>query len=287
MVARGGRPVKLFVGDNHNKLWMNCLGCPSLGQKQHEERAGCSLLANCQFDHSEMPISVWLSSRISCSRLNRTRCEVNKSPDRTFARCGERRVGAQSGPDPETKIATLNCMQANYRLALKAEGVKKVFRRIAVSLIASLLFALTWTVEGNAEDVLDGRSFSGMIGPVENPDLEDTLFFDKGYFWSDICTRCGFLPGQYDTEEAVDGVRFTGTLESDSRGRFDYDGLVSYDGSIRVSITWERRRWYWTSRREIVFIGKHKSEIETASLSGLRQEMQLMDPDGNPMCARF
>ena len=163
----------------------------------------------------------------------------------------------------------------------------KLFRRIVISLTAALLVTLAVTAEGSAEGILDGRSFSGMIGPIEDPDLEDSLFFDDGYFWSDICPRCGFVPGPYVTEQTADGVRFTGTLESDSRGRFDYDGLVRDDGSIRVLITWERRRWYWTSRREIVFVGEQTSGFEIASLSGMRQQMQLMDPDGNPICARF
>jgi hypothetical protein len=162
-----------------------------------------------------------------------------------------------------------------------------LFVRIGVTLTAALLATLAWTIEAEAEGILDGRSFTGMIGPVENPDLEDSLFFDDGHFWSDICTRCGFVPGRYNTEQIVDGVRFKGTLKSDSRGRFDYDGLVREDGSIRVSITWERRRWYWTSRREIVFVGERTSGLETTSLSDMRQEMQLIDPDDNPMCGRF
>jgi len=159
--------------------------------------------------------------------------------------------------------------------------------RIAIFSTSVLFVTLAGTLEGNAEGVLDGRTFSGMIGPVENPDLEDRLFFDDGHFWSDICTRCGFIPGLYDAEETHDGIRFTGTLESDSRGRFDYQGLVSDDGAIRVSITWERRRWYWTSSREIVFLGASMSGVETASLIGIRQEMRSMNPEGNPMCARF
>ncbi|MDU8911448.1 hypothetical protein [Aestuariicoccus sp. MJ-SS9] len=160
----------------------------------------------------------------------------------------------------------------------------KLFR---TPLALALSILLVSTVAAMAAGILDGRAFTGMIGPAENPDLEDSLHFDDGHFWSDICTRCGFMPGTYAAEVTPDGVRFTGTLESDSRGRFDYDGLVKEDGSIRVAITWERRRWYWTSRREITFVGEQVSIVETAPLAQMRQSMQSMDLDGNPMCSRF
>lgn len=178
-------------------------------------------------------------------------------------------------------------MQKRCRLACLLKGVRDVFGRFVVSVIAGMLIASAGLHGAKAEGALDGRSFSGMIGPTDNTDLADSLFFDDGHFWSDICTRCGFAPGVYDTEETADGVRFTGTLESESRGRFDYDGLVANDGSIRVSITWERRRWYWTSRREIAFRGESLPGTEAGSLAGIRREMKLMDPNGNPMCDRF
>ncbi|SDC45127.1 hypothetical protein SAMN04488239_102296 [Ruegeria marina] len=162
-----------------------------------------------------------------------------------------------------------------------------MFLRIVISLIAAMLLTLAATAEVNAEGVLDGHSFSGMIGPAEDPDLEDSLYFDDGHFWSAICTSCGFAPGPYLTEQTADGLRFTGTLESESRGRFEYDGLVRADGSIRVSITWERRRWYWTSRREILFVGERTSGFEMASLSEMRQEMKLVNPESSPLCSRF
>lgn len=159
--------------------------------------------------------------------------------------------------------------------------------RILSSFALALFLSLAGAAFAAAEGVLDGRAYAGIIGPAENPDLEDSLYFDDGHFWSDICTRCGFVPGPYHAEEVPDGVRFTGTLESDSRGRFDYKGLVTDDGSIHVSITWERRRWYWTSRREIAFIGERSSSDETVSLMDVRQKLQSMNPDGNPMCRRF
>ena len=162
-----------------------------------------------------------------------------------------------------------------------------MFKRIVTSWALAFLVTLVGIAEGDAEGLLDGRAFSGMIGPIESPDLEDSLYFDDGHFWSDICTRCGFVPGAYHAEEIAEGVRFSGTLESDSRGRFDYVGLVKEDGSIQVSITWERRRWYWTSRREIAFVGQQSPRTDTVSLMDVRQALGSIVVDNNPMCARF
>ncbi|MFV2052246.1 hypothetical protein [Aliiroseovarius sp. YM-037] len=161
--------------------------------------------------------------------------------------------------------------------------VGRILSALALGFVLSFSVATT----GNAEGILDGRVFTGMIGPAENPDLSDSLYFDNGHFWSDICTRCGFVPGTYEAEATTDGVRFKGILESESRGQFGYDGLVKSDGTIRVSITWERRRWYWTTNREIVFIGQISTAPESASLTETRQTMLSSEPDKNPMCARF
>lgn len=138
-----------------------------------------------------------------------------------------------------------------------------------------------------ANGLLDGRVFTGMIGPVENPDLADSLNFESGQFWSDICTRCGFQPGTYDSNMTDEGVVFTGVLESDSRGSFEYNGLVREDGTIEVSIRWERRRWYWTSQREIAFRGTTSPADETLSLITIPQNMDGVDFGANPLCARF
>jgi len=138
-----------------------------------------------------------------------------------------------------------------------------------------------------AEGLLDGRVFTGMIGPSENPDLADTLYFNDGYFWSDICTRCGFLPGSYSAKETDEGIVFRGILESNSRGRFEYEGLARDDGTIGVSIQWERKRWYWTSSRKIVFQGTETRNEATLSLKEIRIKMDTVNPGANPLCARF
>ena len=138
-----------------------------------------------------------------------------------------------------------------------------------------------------AEGLLDGRSFGGMIGPAENPDLEDRLYFDEGHFWSEICTRCGFEPGEYLAQQTADGIVFSGVLESDSRGRFTYGGTVSKSGEIAVTIDWEKKRWYWTARREIVFRGKVLPQSVPADLEATLIRMNAIDPGADPACARF
>lgn len=138
-----------------------------------------------------------------------------------------------------------------------------------------------------AAGLLDGRAFEGMIGPAEAPDLEDRLYFDDGHFWSDACTRCGFVPGKYEARSTDDGVAFSGVLESESRGRFEYRGTVTPDGEIEVAINWEKKRWYWTSRREIAFVGTPIDASGEFQLEGVLKRMNRHDPEENPACSRF
>lgn len=138
-----------------------------------------------------------------------------------------------------------------------------------------------------AEGLLDGMTFRGMIGPASNPDLEDQLRFAEGHFWSGICVRCGFVPGPYEAQRTDRGIVFEGMLESDGRGEFHYQGLLTDDGEIEVEIYWERRRWYWTNRRDLIFRGKADSRAAEASLQDVLIEMAAVDPEGDPLCSRF
>lgn len=138
-----------------------------------------------------------------------------------------------------------------------------------------------------AGGLLDGLVFEGTIGPAEAPDLEDRLHFSDGHFWSDICTRCGFVPGTYQSERTAAGIEFHGILESDSRGQFRYSGVVDQSGGIEVDIRWERKRWYWTASRDIMFIGRMAAGREAAELPEILRRMGAFDPESNPACARF
>lgn len=138
-----------------------------------------------------------------------------------------------------------------------------------------------------AEGLLDGMTFRGMIGPAANPDLEDELRFDDGHFWSGICTRCGFVPGPYEARRTAEGIAFKGVLESNGRGQFHYEGVLADDGNIEVDIFWERRRWYWTNRRDLIFHGVADGAATEARLQDVLIEMSAVDPESDPLCARF
>ena len=158
--------------------------------------------------------------------------------------------------------------------------------RLAARLI-SVATACLLAAAAQSEGLLDGLVFEGTIGPAEAPDLEDRLHFSDGHFWSDICTRCGFLPGSYVAEETPAGIEFRGILQSDSRGEFRYEGIVRSSGEIEVDIRWQRKRWYWTASRDIVFEGEIAEELQAETLPVIASRIATFDPDSNPACARF
>lgn len=135
----------------------------------------------------------------------------------------------------------------------------KLVAPAALFVAAVLLLALDARAEeldtSAAGGPLDGMVFEGRIGPADNPDLSDRLYFENGKFWSGECTRCGFQPGVYWVRRVDGGVAFRGTLQSPDRGRFLYEGFVR-DGEIEVSINWRHERWYWTIDRELRFVGQ-------------------------------
>lgn len=157
-------------------------------------------------------------------------------------------------------------------------------RRAVCAALATVL--LTVPLSAAAAPLLDGRVFEGTIGPNGNPDLADRLQFDDGQFWSGICLDCGFAPGPYTARLVEGGIAFSGRLESDSRGQFDYTGLVRDDGRISVDITWQRKRWYWTASRALVFEGQ-AVERTSDSLRAALETLSVANPDRNPRCARF
>lgn len=105
-----------------------------------------------------------------------------------------------------------------------------------------------------ASGPLDGMSFVGRIGPQGQPDLDDTIYFNDGQFWSAACTRCGFAPAPYWARRVGDAIEFRGTLESPERGVFTYVGVVR-DGRLSTEINWRRDRWYWSIDRDLRFVG--------------------------------
>lgn len=163
-----------------------------------------------------------------------------------------------------------------------------VSRGILAVLAFALCLAEIVSAQSQAQPLLDGEVFSGMIGPEENPDLQDKLYFRDGMFWSGICTECGFLPGVYQAAQTEKGVVFSGELTSDSRGVFAYEGLIRPDGEIKVDINWSRKRWYWTAKRHIIFKGQREgSDAEVPELQAVLRSIETGRPENNPRCARF
>ncbi|PJK28017.1 hypothetical protein CVT23_19200 [Minwuia thermotolerans] len=135
------------------------------------------------------------------------------------------------------------------------------------------------TRQDAARGPLDGMAFVGMIGPVEDPDVADILYFDEGQFWSKACTRCGFMPSPYYARSVGDSIEFRGELESRDRGKFSYFGTVQ-DGQITAIIRWRRDRWYWSIDRDLRFEGT-LSETTSMTLEAAEETArgEPADPD--------
>ncbi|WP_166264626.1 hypothetical protein [Marinobacter caseinilyticus] len=127
--------------------------------------------------------------------------------------------------------------------------------RVLVTVCAVLMFAMTATNAAGVQP-LDGRVFSGQFGDEGKPaDRGDTLYFSDGMFWSENCIPCGFPPAPYWVRETREGIHFFGTLQSDERGTFTYQGF--FDGeALAVDIHWTRVRWYRTVHRNFWFRGQ-------------------------------
>lgn len=118
---------------------------------------------------------------------------------------------------------------------------------------------------------LDGMVFKGHIGPADDPDLPDYLYFQEGRFWSGECVRCGFEPGVYWVSYLDDGIAFRGVLQSADRGTFTYEGRIR-GAQIDVAISWRHERWYWTIDRELRFVGERaQAGSSTMSLEEARE----------------
>lgn len=136
--------------------------------------------------------------------------------------------------------------------------------------------------ESSASGPLDGMVFAGKFGPEGNPDLDDELRFQDGKFWSSICVKCGFLPGDYWVRTVGDSILFRGELAGE-RGTFTYAGRI-VDGEIDVAINWTNDRWYWSINRNLAFKGSLK---ETGIAISAQQAIQIAaeaTPELNPEC---
>ena len=119
--------------------------------------------------------------------------------------------------------------------------------------------------ESSGSAALDGLVFYGQLGIKGQDFFDDTLSFAEGKLWSGFCIRCGLKPGKYWTRVEADGIHFRGTLEN-KHGTFIYEGRV-IDGQAIADVTWEKKRWYWTSSRTLEFSGSTRAGEIPISLS--------------------
>lgn len=156
----------------------------------------------------------------------------------------------------------------------------------AAQVVALALFLVLDASAGDpdtssASGPLDGMVFAGHLGPADNPDRADRLYFDEGKFWSEECTRCGFEPGTYWVRHVDGGIAFRGVLQSADVGRFTYEGFMR-DGRIDVSINWVHERWYWTIDRDLRFVG----EAVTGETAGMTIDEAWALANGEPRSDR-
>jgi len=124
-------------------------------------------------------------------------------------------------------------------------------RNLLISAAASCVFlpqTLAAEIEGTSSGILDGKVFFSEAG-----EFEDNFSFADGLFWSEICIRCGYTPGEYWTRTEADGIHFRSDLKN-KNGTFSFKGLIN-DGHAVVDIFWEKKRWYWTNGRTLHFEG--------------------------------
>ena len=140
--------------------------------------------------------------------------------------------------------------------------------------VAYLNALAAWSAapQHQAHGPLDGLIFEGKIGPKGHIDREDKLHFEDGKFWSEICVKCGFEPGDYWVRYEGDVLIFQGKLVGE-RGTFTYLGRI-IDGVAEVSIDWRKERWYWTIEKEMAFSGRL---TETAAPSSASQASKLAE----------
>lgn len=108
---------------------------------------------------------------------------------------------------------------------------------------------------------LDGRTFTGMLGPEGEPqDVADTFVFEKGTFVSGECAlRCDFPARSCTASRTTDGWTFAGTTRCpDKNATIVWTGTVEGDTLTGVA-TWTMRRWYRTPERDFTFEARLQS----------------------------
>jgi len=99
-----------------------------------------------------------------------------------------------------------------------------------------------------ATGVLDGRTFSGSIGPKgKAADGTDSLIFADGMLRSTACDMYGFGPGPYTAVRDGDTITFTATTQSKKNGTINWQGTIG-NGVLEGTFACRKllvRRNYW------------------------------------------
>lgn len=96
--------------------------------------------------------------------------------------------------------------------------------------------------------ILDGRTFSGSIGPKgKAADGKDDLIFANGMLRSTACDAYGFGPGAYTAVRNGDVINFTATTQSKSSGTINWQATIR-NGVLEGTFSCKKlltRRNYW------------------------------------------
>ena len=145
---------------------------------------------------------------------------------------------------------------------------KVSFLRTTVFYFALILAAClnpipTGAEEGGSKDqdnivaspILDGKNFSGPTGEKgKKVHHEDVLSFSDGKFTSSECFQYGFKGGPYTATVEADAIHFYAETTSPTHGKMVWQGTLK-SGTLDVTYTWTKDRWFWTTFREYWFKG--------------------------------
>ena len=106
-----------------------------------------------------------------------------------------------------------------------------------------------------ASHILDGKKFSGPTGEKGmKVHHEDVLSFSDGVFTSSECFQYGFKGGPYTVTVEADAIHFHAETTSPTHGKMVWQGTLK-SGTLDVTYTWTKERWFWTTFREYWFKG--------------------------------
>ena len=123
------------------------------------------------------------------------------------------------------------------------------------------------TAEISGTGILDGMTFSGVMGATEDRDeVKDNFVFANGTFMSTECDRrCGYPARPYFVRHVGEKIEFfseSNCLYKDAK--IVWRGTVE-NGTIRGMSNWTVNRWYWTIEKESPFEGTLKESADSVA----------------------